>query len=75
MYANSEGQNQIKFGDKDDIPLSSDLDGDQIPELITWNNSKKSWNVLNFKKQEFFSYKWVVPDGCIPATSILQKYE
>ena len=81
IYAGSLGQgqgqsqNQIKFGEKGDIPLSSDLDGDGIAELITWNMQKKSWNVLNFKKQESLSYNWTVPDGCIPASSILQKYE
>ena len=75
LYAGGQGQNQLKFGEKGDIPLSNDLDGDGIPELITWNVSKKSWNVLNFKKQESFSYKWNVPDGCLPAVSILQKYE
>lgn len=75
LYAENQGQNQIKFGEKDDIPTSSDLDGDGVPELITWNSSKKSWNVLNYKKQESFSYKWNVPEGCIPANTILQKYE
>lgn len=77
VYGGGSGspQNQIKFGQKNDIPLSCDLNGDKIPELITWNISKKSWNVLNFKTQETFSYKWSVPDGCLPASSILEKYE
>lgn len=75
LYAGDKGQNQIKFGEKNDIPVSSDLDGDNIPELITWNVSKKAWNILNFKKQETLSYKWTVPDGCIPANSVLQTNE
>lgn len=75
LYAGNKGKNQIKFGNKNDIPLSLDLDGDKIPELVMWDSSKKSWNILNFIKQETFSYKWNVPDGCIPASSVLQKYE
>ena len=75
LYAGTQGQNQIKFGEKHDIPMSNDLDGDGSPELITWNVTKKSWNVLNLKKQESLSYKWIVPDGCLPAVSVLQKYE
>lgn len=75
VYAGDKNQNQIKFGAKNDIPISLDLDGNKIPELITWNASKKSWNVLNFTKQESFSYKWTVPDNCYPASSVLQKYE
>lgn len=74
-YSGNKEQNQIKFGEKNIIPLSLDLDGDKIPELITWDSSKKSWNTLNFIKQESNSYKWNVPAGCIPASSILQKYE
>jgi len=75
LYSGTSGQNQIKFGEKNDIPMSNDLDGDGLPELITWNIEKKSWNILNLKKQESFSYKWVVPDGSLPAVSVLQKYE
>ncbi len=74
-YAKDGSQNEIKFGEANDIPASADIDGDGIPELITWNASKKTWNVLNFKKQESYSYKWNVPDGCLPAISILQKFE
>ena len=75
LYAGNKAQNQIKFGQKDDIPLSGDVDGDGIPELITWSQMKKSWNVLNFKKQESSSYKWDVPGSCVPAVSVLQKYD
>lgn len=75
LYAGTKGRDQIKFGYKNDIPLSADLNGDSIPELITWNQRKKSWNVLDFKKQETSSYNWKVPGGCLPAVSILQKYE
>jgi len=75
LYAGSQNQNQIKFGEKNDIPLSADLDSDGSPELITWNAVKKSWNILNLKKHESNSYKWDVPEGCIPAVSIIQKYE
>ena len=75
LYTDNKGKNQIKFGGKDDIPLSQDLDKDNIPELITWNQKKKSWNILNLSKQETYSYKWSVPDGCIPANTILQKHE
>lgn len=75
VYPEKQSKNEIKFGEKGDIPLSLDLDGDKIPELITYNISKKSWNILNFKTNEHFSYKWEVPDGCIPAISPLQKFE
>lgn len=74
-YAKDGSQNEIKFGDVNDIPTSGDTDGDGIPELITWDPSNKKWNILNFKKQETLTYKWNVPDGCLPAISILQKYE
>ena len=74
-YTKDGSQNEIRFGEANDIPASADTDGDGIPELITWNNSKKAWNILNFKKQETLSYKWNVPDGCFPAISVLQKYE
>ena len=75
LYAGSKRHEQIRFGYKDDIPSSGDLTGDQVPELITWSPSKKSWNVFNISTQESFSYKWEVPDNCVPAISILQKYE
>ena len=75
LYADGKGKSQIKFGEKNDIPLSQDLDGDNIPELIMWNQRKKSWNILNLSKQETFSYKWSVPDGCVPTNTILQKCE
>lgn len=75
LFSGTNNQNQLKFGYKNDIPVSGDVDGDQIPELITWSQTKKSWNILNFKKQESFSYKWTVPDGSLPAVSILQKYD
>lgn len=72
LYAATRSQNQIKFGHKDDIPVSTDMDGDGIPELLTWNPLKKSWNVLNLRTKESSSNKWSVPNGCIPAVSILQ---
>ena len=75
IYSSNNQRNQVKFGYKDDIPVSGDVDGDGIPELITWSPSKLSWNILNTKKQENFSYKWKVPNGALPAISILQKYE
>ena len=75
LLAGTNNKSELKFGHKDDIPLSADTDGDGVPELITWSMSKKSWNILNFKKQESFSNNWDVPEGCIPAVSILQKYE
>lgn len=75
LYASGQAGSPVTFGGKDEVPLSCDLDGDKIPELITWNTSKKSWNVLNFKKKQSFSYKWNVPDGCLPAVSVLQKFE
>lgn len=74
-YAKDGSQNEIKFGDVNDIPTSGDTDGDGVPELITWDPSNKKWNILNFKKQEALTYKWNVPGGCLPAISILQKYE
>lgn len=74
-YSNGAGQSQVKFGEKDDIPLSLDVSGDGIPELITWNKSKKSWNVLNYKSQQALSYKWDVPEDCIPASSVLETFE
>lgn len=74
-YSKDGSQNEIRFGNADDIPASADTDGDGIPELITWNSSQKVWNILNFKKQESYSYKWNVPAGCLPAISILQKFE
>ena len=75
FYAGSKSYDQIRFGETGDIPASGDLDGDGIPELIMWNPDKKSWNVLNLKKQETLSYKWNVPNGCVPAISVLEKYE
>ena len=75
LYSGSGRNDQIKFGSKGDVPLSADIDGDKIPELITWSREKKSWTVLNFVKQETLSYKWSVSDNCLPAVSILQKYE
>ncbi len=74
-YSNSTGQNQIKFGNKGDIPLSLDISGDSIPELITWNPEKKSWNIYNYKTQQTLSYTWDVPEGSLPASSILQIFE
>ena len=75
FYAGSQNQKQITFGEKGDIPASLDIDGDGIPELVMWNMGKKSWNVLNTKNNESYSYKWHVPDGCIPAISILHTFE
>lgn len=75
LYAGSKRTEEIKFGHKGAIPLSADLDGDRIPELITWDREKKMWSILNFIKREPLSYKWSVPDDCLPAVSILQKYE
>lgn len=74
-YAGTGGKSHMKFGYKDDIPLSCDVDGDTIPELVTWSRNKQSWNVLNVKKQESFSYKWEVPSTSIPTVSVLQYYE
>lgn len=74
-YPETQSKNEIKFGEKGDIPLSLDINGDKIPELITYNVSKKSWNILNFKTNEHFSYKWEVPNGCIPAIAPMQKFE
>ena len=75
LYAGSQNKNQIQFGNEGDIPLSKDLNGDGIPELITWTMSKKTWNVYDLKTKETLAYKWDVPDGCLPAVSILQKFE
>lgn len=75
LYSGTGGKALMKFGYKDDIPLSCDVDGDAIPELITWSKSKQSWNILNFIKQESFSYKWEVPSDSIPSVSVLQYYE
>ena len=74
FYSASKVKNEIKFGNPGDVPLSSDLDGDKVPELITWNPYKKSWDILNTITQEHFSYKWEVPNNCIPASSILLTY-
>lgn len=74
-YAKDGSQSELKFGGIDDIPASGDIDGDGFPELIMWNPGEKKWNILNFKTQQVFSYKWDVPSGCLPAISVLQKFE
>jgi len=74
-YTNGAGQNQLKFGSKDDIPLSLDVSGDSIPELITWDDYRKTWNIYNMKTQQTLSYKWDVPEGSFPSSSILQTFE
>lgn len=75
LFSGGLGQSEVKFGYRDDIPLSIDLDGDKFPELATWSRNKKSWNILNPINQEHLSFKWDVPEGCIPACTILQTFE
>ena len=74
-YASDQRQEEIKFGNEGDIPASLDTDSDGIPELVLWNPSKKTWNILNLTNKEAYSYKWKVPDGCLPAVSVIDKFE
>ncbi len=74
-YAKDGSQSELKFGAADDIPASGDIDGDGFPELVMWSPAEKKWNILNLKNQKVSSYKWDVPNGCLPAISVLQKFE
>lgn len=74
-YSGSKTSYKVQFGKKGDIPLSLDLNSDGTPELITWNMKLKTWSVLDFRNQKTYTYKWNVPDGSVPSSTILQKYE
>ena len=66
---------KIQFGEKDEIPASADVSGDGIPELIMWNPVTKSWRVKILSTGQVSTLKWNVPDGCLPAISILHKFD
>ena len=75
IFNQNTEEKTIKFGEKGDIPTSCDLNGDGVPELITWNIEKHIWKILNLKTQETQTFTWKVPNECLPAISVLQKFE
>jgi hypothetical protein len=75
LYADDNRKHEILFGEKGDIPTSLDLNNDGYPELALWNPEKKSWKILNITTGEKLTYKWNVSENCLPASSIIQRYE
>ncbi len=66
---------RIQFGEVGDIPAALDTNGDGSPELVMWNPKLKSWRILDLTNDRTNNLKWNVEEGCVPAISILYRFD